>query len=264
MLSIDGSPDEEILVHLTDPNEDQLAEDEYFRASEDENASAELYKSLLYIGKALSLLTFDDMVERYALTFEGRVLELGGGYGYLSTYLKKRFPGLDVTFSDVSPEAVRKSRQYEAFFGVRLDGKWVTAAENTPFEAESFDRVLFFASFHHAQDPAAAVRECARVLRPGGQLILLFEPSCPSYLKPLYDHHVRRDEVKERYYSVSEYRSFFEDAGLSFRNHNYRGYLYRRSTRSTLYYVLLSALPELFANAFPCSQVVLGEKRRAG
>jgi SAM-dependent methyltransferase len=263
MLSIDSRADEEILFHLTDPNEDQRAEDEYFRGSEEENASADLYKSLLYIGKALSLLTFDEMVQRYGLTLEGRVLELGGGYGYLSTYLKKRYPGLDVTFSDVSPEAVRKSRQYEDFFGVRLDGKWVTAAEDTPFEAESFDRVFFFASFHHAQDPAAAVRECARVLRPGGQLILLFEPSCPAYLKPFYDFHVRRDTVKERYYTVSEYGRFFRDAGLGFRHHNYRSFLYRRSSLSTLYYVFLSALPEFMANAFPCSQVVVGEKRRA-
>jgi glycosyltransferase involved in cell wall biosynthesis/ubiquinone/menaquinone biosynthesis C-methylase UbiE len=251
---------EEILVHLRSPNAEQRAEDDYFRSSEDENVSAELYRSFVYVGKALSLLTFDEMVQRYGLSFQGTVLELGGGYGYLSAYLKKKFPDLTVYFSDISPEAVRKSRQYEEFFGVKLDAKWVTSAEDTPFPDDSLDRVLFFASFHHVQDPEAALRECARILKPGGQLFLLFEPSCPGYLKPLYDAHVCREEVKENYYSVGEYRRMFTQAGLSFRQHNYTDYLYRRLRRSTAYYVFLNLLPSPLASAFPCSQVMVGTK----
>jgi SAM-dependent methyltransferase len=252
--------DQEILVHLHAPNAGQQAEDDFFRASEDENASAELYKSLLYVGKAMSMLTFDDMMRRYGLTFRGKVLELGGGYGYLSTYLKKQQPELEVVFSDVSQEAVRKSRQYEEFFDVRLDGKWVTSAESTPFGDASFDHVLFFASFHHTQDPQAAILESARILKPGGKLYLLYEPSCPGYLKPLYDRHVKRDEVQEKYYSVGEYRRMLTNAGLGFRHHNYTGYMYRRSPKSVLYYVGLNLLPRWMTNAFPCSQAIVGEK----
>lgn len=254
---------EEIRIHLRDPNEEQRAEDDFFRTSGDENASADLYRSLFYAGRALALYTFDHMVARFGLTFEGSVLELGGGYGYLSAYLKKKRPELRVVYSDVSIEAVRKSRQYEDFFGTRLDEKWVTGAEDTPFPDDSFDRVLFFASFHHTQDPAAAVREVARVLKPGGAVYMLFEPSCPGYLKPLYDFHVRRATVKEQYYSVGEYRRFFTGAGLAFRRHNYRSYLYRHSERSSLYYAFLSMLPGFAANAFPCSQVLVGVKPAA-
>ena len=260
MTAADQLAGEEIRIHLHAPNEEQQAEDVFFRTSEDENASADLYRSLFYAGRALALYTFDHMVQRFGLTFQGSVLELGGGYGYLSAYLKKKRPDLNVVYSDVSLEAVRKSGQYESFFGTRLDAKWVTGAEDTPFPDASFDRVLFFASFHHTQDPAAAVRECARVLKPGGEVYMLFEPSCPGYLKPLYDFHVRRETVKEQYYSVGEYRGFFRAAGLSFRRHNYRSYLYRHSERSTLYYVLLSMLPAFMANAFPCSQVLVGTK----
>ena len=252
--------DPNILVHLKQPNAEQRAEDDYFRASEDERASAELYRSFLYVGKALSLLTFDDMVQRFGLSFEGTVLELGGGYGYLSSYIKKRYPDVAMVYSDVSEEAVRKSVQYEKFFGVELDSKWVTSAEDTPFPDASFDRVLFFASFHHTQDPQAAVRECARILKPGGQLYLLYEPSCPGYLKPLYDLHVRRDEVKENYYSVGEYRRMLSRAGLRFRHHNYTGFLYRRSKKAALYYMGLSAFPGPTVNAFPCTQVVVGTR----
>jgi len=263
MNAVDRLADEEIRIHLRAPNDEQRAEDDFFRTSEDENASADMYRSLFYAGRALALLTFDHMVERFGLTFEGSVLELGGGYGYLSAYLKKKRPELEVVYSDVSVEAVRKSRQFEDFFGTRVDAKWVTGAEDTPFPDASFDRVLFFASFHHTQNPGAAVREVARILKPGGKVYMLFEPSCPAYLKPLYDFHVRRETVKENYYTVGEYRRFFTQAGLKFRRHNYRSYLYRHSERSSLYYAFLSLLPGFLANAFPCSQVLIGEKTGA-
>lgn len=264
MTAVDRPAEEEFRVHLLDPNEDQRAEEEYFRSSEDENISAPLYRSLFYAGRALALFSFQEIVRRYGLTFGGSLLELGGGYGYLSCYLKKEHPELTVVYSDVSREAVRKSRQYEDFFGVRLDEKWVTSAEDTPFPDASFDTVLFFSSFHHTQDPAGAVRECARVLKPGGKLVMLFEPSAPGYLKPLYDFHVRRETIKEKYYSVGEYRRFFTGAGLTFRHHNYRSYLYRQSQRSSLYYFLLSLLPHFLVNAFPCTQVMIGEKPGRG
>jgi SAM-dependent methyltransferase len=252
-----------IRVHLDRPNEDQAAEDAYFRASENERSQAELYRSLLYVGKAQSILTFDDIVERFGLSFAGRVLELGGGYGFLSAYLKRRFPDVTVTFSDVSRDAVEKSCQYEEFFGSRLDGKWVTSAEDTPFEDGTFDIVFFFASFHHTQEPQRALDECSRVLRPGGRLYLLFEPSCPAYLQPLYDFHVRRDEVKERYYSVGEYKRMLLAAGFSSRHYDYTNYLYRRSRASVLYYVLMSMLPSFARRLLPCSQVVVATRTRA-
>lgn len=254
----------EVRVHLANPNEDQIAEDEYFKASEDEKADAELYRSLLYVGKTHSLLTFDEIVERYGLDFPGSVLELGGGYGFLSAYLKKRFPHTRVVYSDVSREAVEKSHQYEAFFGSEIDEKWVTGAEDTPFDGETFERVFFFASFHHTQDPQAALNECARVLKPGGKLYLLFEPSCPRYLQPLYDFHVRRDEVKERYYSVGQYKRMLQRAGLTAEVHNYDSFLHRRSNRSILYYVGMSALPAPLQRLLPCSQVIVATRPTAG
>jgi SAM-dependent methyltransferase len=255
-----GSDRAPIRVHLVHPNDDQIAEDAYFRASEDERADAELFRSLIHVGKAHSLLTFDIMVEQFDLAFEGSILELGGGYGFLSAYIKKRFPNVRVTYSDVSHEAVAKSFQYEEFFGCTLDEKWVTGAEETPFEVAAFDVVFFFASFHHTQDPQKALREAARILKPGGKLYLLFEPACPGYLQRLYDFHVRRREVKERYYSVGEYRKMLARAGFAARTFNYTNYLHRRSKRSILYYVLVSLLPRFAQRALPCSQVVVATR----
>jgi ubiquinone/menaquinone biosynthesis C-methylase UbiE len=40
-----------------------------------------------------------------------------------------------------------------------------------PFEAESFDVITIHQVLHYAEDPAAALREAARVLRPGGTVL---------------------------------------------------------------------------------------------
>jgi len=42
-----------------------------------------------------------------------------------------------------------------------------------PFAEGSFDTVLLFHTLTYAENPARAVEECARVLRPGGRLVLL-------------------------------------------------------------------------------------------
>lgn len=44
--------------------------------------------------------------------------------------------------------------------------------ESLPFADQSFDRVFLMNVLDHVRDPAAGVGEIARVLRPGGQLIL--------------------------------------------------------------------------------------------
>jgi ubiquinone/menaquinone biosynthesis C-methylase UbiE len=50
----------------------------------------------------------------------------------------------------------------------------LTAAESLPFPDAYFDGLLCSDAFHHFRDQPAAVREIARVVRPGG-CVLVFE-----------------------------------------------------------------------------------------
>jgi len=49
----------------------------------------------------------------------------------------------------------------------------VADAHDLPFADASFDAVLLFHTLTYAERPARVLEECARVLRPGGRLVLL-------------------------------------------------------------------------------------------
>jgi ubiquinone/menaquinone biosynthesis C-methylase UbiE len=46
-------------------------------------------------------------------------------------------------------------------------------AEHLPYPEDAFDLVLSTTSFDHWSDQPAGLRECARVMRPGGRLVLV-------------------------------------------------------------------------------------------
>lgn len=103
--------------------------------------------------------------------FRGRrVLDVGAGNGYvLSRY---RRLGAAVTGVDLTATAVRLCRQRFAVEGQAGDFLQASA-ESLPFRDESFDCVCSMGVIHHTPDPAAALAELRRVLRPGGRLILM-------------------------------------------------------------------------------------------
>ncbi|GAB3004460.1 class I SAM-dependent methyltransferase [Mycobacterium bourgelatii] len=94
------------------------------------------------------------------------VLDLGAGTGKLTTRLVER--GLDVVAVDPIPEMLDVLRQSlpdtRALLGT---------AEEIPLEDNSVDAVLVAQAWHWV-DPARAIPEVARVLRPGGRLGLVW------------------------------------------------------------------------------------------
>jgi SAM-dependent methyltransferase len=97
------------------------------------------------------------------------LVDIGGGAGtYGSLIAQARM--VEVVGVDISAAAV----------AIRDEDPWLAEnvvgdMEDLPFDAERFDAALFVAALHHVPDPLPALREAARVLRPGGQLFA-FEP----------------------------------------------------------------------------------------
>jgi ubiquinone/menaquinone biosynthesis C-methylase UbiE len=106
----------------------------------------------------------------------GRMLEIGAGTGYFTLNLLRQGIAGEATAIDISPGMLDVLRATAAELGLDVHTE-PADAERLPFPDESFDLVLGHAVLHHVPDLPAALAECARVLRPGGTLTFMGEPS---------------------------------------------------------------------------------------
>jgi len=118
----------------------------------------------------------------------GSVLEIGSGYGRIPLYLARE---REVTWSaycavDISETMLRRLVEYHDAFTPSPTPLYpvCVSAEQLPLEDESVDTVLTSVVFLHMGKSfvARAVREIARVLRPGGSIV--FDASFPNALNP--------------------------------------------------------------------------------
>lgn len=90
-------------------------------------------------------------------------------------------------------------------------------AESLPFPDASFDIVTVRQAPHHFADVRAAVREMARVARPGARVIIIDSTAPEDDSLDLQWNHIEklRDPSHVRNYRPSEWREFVAAAGLS-------------------------------------------------
>lgn len=137
----------------------------------------------------------------------GRVLEVGIGTGRNLAHYP---PQVHLTGIDLSPAMLDRARARASSLGRSIDLR-VADAQRLPFADASFDTVTATLTLCSVPDDAAAVAEMARVLRPGGRLLLLEHVASPHpivravqrLLDPLFallaaDHLLRRPEAAVR------------------------------------------------------------------
>ncbi len=111
-----------------------------------------------------------------------RVLEIGCGRGGFACWLATHpATPTEVVAADFSQVAVDKGREFAAERGVSRVS-WQTADIQAlgQFTAE-FDTVFSCETIEHVPDPPLAVRQLARVLKPGGRLFL----TTPNYMSTM-------------------------------------------------------------------------------
>jgi len=168
-------------------------------------------KSLGAITEAIEHRLLLDMIGVRAGT---RFLDAGCGDGALA--YAAAIQGADVTGVDPDPAMLAAAR--ERATKVKLAAAFVEGrVEQLPFPDASFDVVASVSVLCFVADAAGAVREMARVLRPGGRLVLgeLGRWSVWAALRRVRGWLGSRTWRAARFRSSGELRALAEQAGLS-------------------------------------------------
>jgi demethylmenaquinone methyltransferase/2-methoxy-6-polyprenyl-1,4-benzoquinol methylase len=97
-----------------------------------------------------------------------RVLDVATGTGMVAQALRARF-GCAVVGLDQSADMLRVARARKGVFETIVEGH----AERLPFTDAAFDHLTFTYLLRYVDDPAATMRELARVVRPGGRVAMV-------------------------------------------------------------------------------------------
>lgn len=138
-----------------------------------------------------------------------RLLDVGCGTGLLLSRLARALPGVALAGVDRDRTmlAPARSRLPEAAL-------LHAAAGSLPFADAAFDAAVTSSSLHFWPDPAEGLRELRRVLRPGGQLVLLDWSADPLHMR-LFERWVRlRDPAHNRVLSKAGLEAVLEGAGF--------------------------------------------------
>lgn len=120
----------------------------------------------------------------------------GQGLGYLSK-ISNTFEG-----GDFSAEILKIARNY---YGEKIILKQFDAQE-MPYEDKSKDIILLFEAIYYLPDAEKFVKECARILRPGGKVLIA------TANKDLYDFNP--SPYSYTYYGVIELKELFHKFGF--------------------------------------------------
>jgi demethylmenaquinone methyltransferase / 2-methoxy-6-polyprenyl-1,4-benzoquinol methylase len=119
-----------------------------------------------------------------------QALDVAGGTGDLALGMLRQV-GRDgrVILSDINPNMLEVGRDRLLDSGFVGNAECLVAdAERLPFDDNSFDCLTIGFGLRNVTDKAAALRSMYRVLKPGGQLLVLeFSTPVAPGLKPLYD-----------------------------------------------------------------------------
>lgn len=144
-----------------------------------------------------------------------RALDLGCGAGHASFALARGGAQRVVAY-DPSAQMLAVVAREAAERGHGQIEIQQGAAEVLPFPAATFDLVVTRYSAHHWADVPKALKECARVLVPGGRLIVIdvIAPEQPLLDTALQVIEFLRDSSHVRNYRAAEWGAMQRDAGF--------------------------------------------------
>lgn len=143
-----------------------------------------------------------------SLPADADVLEVGSGGGGNVEVFARRFPGWRITASDYDPDMVALANRRLEPLGDHVTTVTQADAGALSFPEASFDLVISIGVWHHVGDWRKATAEAARVLRPGGSLLLA------DLLRGFFPGPMRKLFPPEAAYTITQLRDALQPAGF--------------------------------------------------
>lgn len=156
----------------------------------------------------------EELVAKVNPASSDRVLDIGTGAGHTAIAFAPKVQ--EVVAFDLTPQMLEETRRNTQAKGITNLRTQQGAAEKLPFEDSSFEIVVCRLTTHHFANLSGALAEMARVLAPGGRLVIV-DSSTPEDKKLQEEiNHLEklRDPSHVRSYSGSEWQALIEAPGL--------------------------------------------------
>ena len=172
---------------------------------------AENYTTSAVHAKGADLQT---MLECIPLNADMCVLDAGAGAGHTAMVFAPHVK--EVIAYDLTPAMLTQVEQNAKERGLDNISTQQGDVENLPFDDDSFDVIVSRYSAHHWINPAQAVCEFARILKPNGYVIFsdIVASENPAFDTFLQALELLRDPSHVRDFSVSQWKTMFGEAGF--------------------------------------------------
>jgi len=149
-----------------------------------------------------------------------QVLDVGCGGGILSESMSQK--GAEVTGIDLGEKALKVAQLHQLESGIKVDYRLISVEDLAQEMPQSFDVVTCMEMLEHVPDPAAIVRACATLVKPGGAVFFSTINRNPkAYLLAVVGAEYvlnllpRGTHDYEKFIKPSELSSWGREAGLS-------------------------------------------------
>ncbi|MDY6912636.1 MAG: methyltransferase domain-containing protein [Chloroflexota bacterium] len=187
---------------------------------EESNASKSLVRELFtrktqdYAGSSLLVNSdnLDAVIQLSQISSNDRVLDVATGTGFMAKAMSGI--GADVLATDFTISMLEKAREG---IGDCDNAAFALAdAECLPFADASFDVIACRVAIHHFANPQIALREMARVCKPGGRVVIMDVVSSEDESRSELHNRIgkMRDSSEVRQWRCSELEQMLRDGAL--------------------------------------------------